>query len=433
MKKPKPDKTAEAELLGGNASVKKCFVIPDSKQHIVFPSIKPETISWNGLQKSVQNAITGNFLSLINEANFCHILRRTITPVTTTANKSPTSGVNNPKPKLKLILQFAPGIDAFEFTKSQLQLLFTDRLTAKKFCANATLILVLAAKRLLEIHGLNIIHLDIKPENIIVEYNNNGQVTSVDIIDFGQSASIEKEISTPSGTQGFIAPEILELTPSANNAPKKSLRVTEGLDVYSFGITIFCTLFETFDPEHQGSFNKSQLLGQIRSDKTLDNFLPRITKIAQDMTCAIEHRITMPKAFNRLLKLWNDFFANQHPTPQILLSSTSSSPSSSSSSSNTTTPLPQTKPHQHKHHHHHTTTTQHSITPSSLGSATTENPMFFSSPSPSQHAYPPLLKYKPQHNLRSDSYPPKVEKYSEEIKTDEKKEAVKEDEKSLKL
>ncbi|XP_015164880.1 G-type lectin S-receptor-like serine/threonine-protein kinase SD2-5 [Solanum tuberosum] len=74
-----------------------------------------------------------------------------------------------------------------------------------------------------------IIHLDIKPQNILIDQNFNAKIS-----DFGLSKLIEKDkskvVTRMRGTPGYIAPEWL------------SSIITEKVDVYAFGIVLLETL-----------------------------------------------------------------------------------------------------------------------------------------------------------------------------------------------
>lgn len=70
-----------------------------------------------------------------------------------------------------------------------------------------------------------IIHLDIKPQNILLDENFNAKVS-----DFGLSKLIDRDqsqvVTTMRGTPGYLAPEWLSAT------------ITEKVDVYSFGVVV---------------------------------------------------------------------------------------------------------------------------------------------------------------------------------------------------
>jgi serine/threonine protein kinase len=102
------------------------------------------------------------------------------------------------------------------------------------------------------LHSLNIIHHDIKPENIIVDYIHN----TIKLIDFGSATSLTKSSEIPvGGTLNYMAPEVLLNMRGARNVCDKSV------DVWSIGVLTFLLIsgVHPFD-----------------SEKTSDNILNRI-------------------------------------------------------------------------------------------------------------------------------------------------------------
>ena len=87
------------------------------------------------------------------------------------------------------------------------------------------------------IHKNNIIHLDIKPENILVKENGN-----IAIIDFGVSQSIDdyNKYRIPVGTPRYIAPEIVN---------RNIIRDGKS-DIYSLGVTLnyFVNIYPILKP-----------------------------------------------------------------------------------------------------------------------------------------------------------------------------------------
>ena len=85
------------------------------------------------------------------------------------------------------------------------------------------------AQGLKHLHDRNIIHLDIKPENILMSDNSKNAMPI--ITDFGSSKILKNEDQTCTelrGTKGFMAPELLNRTPY-------SLPV----DIFSLGVLLF--------------------------------------------------------------------------------------------------------------------------------------------------------------------------------------------------
>ena len=72
------------------------------------------------------------------------------------------------------------------------------------------------------LHEKNLVHGDIKPDNILVNFNIEGQVVSVKLGDFGLSRFLMDGMKTPNGNQYF------------GFAPEDDLTVK--YDIFSFGV-----------------------------------------------------------------------------------------------------------------------------------------------------------------------------------------------------
>lgn len=120
------------------------------------------------------------------------------------------------KDKNYLIIPIFPGIELFKFMKNH-----------KTSLAEKAHIALNIAQSIKKIHDLNILHCDIKPENLI--YDPSTQ--TIHVIDFGVSIvlkSFETHRVTHAlrGTEGFIAPEILRYS-----------HYSKASDIYSLGKT----------------------------------------------------------------------------------------------------------------------------------------------------------------------------------------------------
>lgn len=92
------------------------------------------------------------------------------------------------------------------------------------------------AKAIIAIHELNIIHDDLKPENVIC----NTETLQVQLIDFNLSADLDSdEFISKGGSESYKSPE------------KKNSKIFDGFksDTYSYGIILFVT-FLKFVPEN---------------------------------------------------------------------------------------------------------------------------------------------------------------------------------------
>lgn len=100
---------------------------------------------------------------------------------------------------------------------------------------------------LAHIHDLNLLHRDVKPENILL-FDENGVERAV-YADLGCMKSMDEMHNTFTGTSLYMAPEMLV------NEPKYDLSV----DIWSLG----CTLFKLF--------TSKDLIGKVNSKRTINN------------------------------------------------------------------------------------------------------------------------------------------------------------------
>jgi len=96
------------------------------------------------------------------------------------------------------------------------------------------------AKCLANVHSLNVAHLDVSPENILMDRN----AESVRLCDFGASIEVKANKKTirhvVAGKLNYMAPEMLF---PANKAADKSSFNPFKADAYSLGATLFCMVF----------------------------------------------------------------------------------------------------------------------------------------------------------------------------------------------
>lgn len=104
-----------------------------------------------------------------------------------------------------LVFELCKGIELFEYITVYERL---NELQTKK-------IIKMLLKAIKFLHDLNIVHRDVKPENIMVEYNENNLdiVKNIKLIDFGLAKHLpenfETRMSTKLGTPYYMSPEIL--------------------------------------------------------------------------------------------------------------------------------------------------------------------------------------------------------------------------------
>jgi len=119
--------------------------------------------------------------------------------------------------RIVVIMEFISGGELFERVVEE------DSLTESEAAIYMRQIL----DGLQHMHGKNIVHLDLKPENVICVQPGS---TNIKLIDFGLARQLEhgKEIKIACGTPEFVAPEVLNYDP-----------VTLASDMWSVGVIAY--------------------------------------------------------------------------------------------------------------------------------------------------------------------------------------------------
>ncbi|XP_010242180.1 PREDICTED: G-type lectin S-receptor-like serine/threonine-protein kinase SD2-5 [Nelumbo nucifera] len=125
-----------------------------------------------------------------------------------------------------------------------------------------------------------IIHLDIKPQNILLDENFNAKVS-----DFGLSKLIDRNqsqvVTTMRGTPGYLAPEWL------------SSVITEKVDVYSFGVVVMEILCGRKNLDHSQPKDGIHLIGQFKRKAEEGKLADMIDKHSEDMQLHGEEVVEM--------------------------------------------------------------------------------------------------------------------------------------------
>ena len=86
------------------------------------------------------------------------------------------------------------------------------------------------------IHSMKIVHFDLKPDNILLNVDNQGYITDLRISDFGLSRSFNEFNSNTDfdGTLSYMSPEMFE----------KNQVFNEKIDSWSLGIILYIMLYQ---------------------------------------------------------------------------------------------------------------------------------------------------------------------------------------------
>ncbi|KAJ8532172.1 hypothetical protein K7X08_012095 [Anisodus acutangulus] len=127
-----------------------------------------------------------------------------------------------------------------------------------------------------------IIHLDIKPQNILLDHNFNAQVS-----DFGLSKLVGKDeskiVTTMSGTPGYLAPEWLNSI------------ITEKVDVYSFGVVILEIICGRKNLDRLKDEDDMHLLSLFKRKAVETQLFEMVDKNSEDMQLNREEAVEMMK------------------------------------------------------------------------------------------------------------------------------------------
>jgi calcium-dependent protein kinase len=176
------------------------------------------------------------------------------------------------KNSVYLVLELLEGGEIFQIEQGKL---------AK---THAKYILYHLLKGLRDLRKFNVIHRDLKPDNIIFKHKDcNLLENKIKLVDFGLSAISEKEtylINRKCGTPGFIAPEVI-------NMPKTDTADTcQNCDIFSVGMIFFFMLtgIIPYDGEDIYEIMKHNKEGDIDFGiKELKKFGPECLDLLQKM------------------------------------------------------------------------------------------------------------------------------------------------------
>ncbi len=160
--------------------------------------------------------------------------------------------------KYHIVMEYMDGIDLFNYIQDRkdlsdpiykksksianlksLKRKFIDFLNGDKLSKKKSNILVKKIiKNILSalsyLHKNNIIHCDIKPENIRILSNND-----IKLFDYTLVYNNDNKLKMPGGTLGYIAPEIM-------NSDGEAVHFDDKIDVWSLGITLYIMMENNF-------------------------------------------------------------------------------------------------------------------------------------------------------------------------------------------
>ena len=133
------------------------------------------------------------------------------------------------------------------------------------------------SKIIFELHKKNIIHIDIKPENLMFDYNKQ-----LSLIDFGLSRYSNNITNIFSGTIYYLSPEMIYNVVKKKDK-KNEYEITTKTDIWSLGITMYVLLFNNY-PYNELESNKILVEIFNNSNKLYNKIkLKNISEQAKDL------------------------------------------------------------------------------------------------------------------------------------------------------
>jgi serine/threonine protein kinase len=121
------------------------------------------------------------------------------------------------------------------------------------------------------LHGSEIVHRDIKPDNIFVQYRDSDRI-DVKLGDFGLSKDYDN-MSTVCGTPKYLAPEIYLCSQYTNARREGRVSYTAAIDIWSLSVLVYELLYPL--PE----YNEYELDGTLWGELIIETFKEDLDKL----------------------------------------------------------------------------------------------------------------------------------------------------------
>jgi serine/threonine protein kinase len=192
---------------------------------------------------AVKVSITVNADTLIKEILTLRSLKHQSIPILYGVTKKSIKG----QYKLGIVFEYIAGKTLSNFIK-----------TNKPSELQTLILLVELADSLAYMHGVGLIHRDLKPDNIMIDTN-----LAIKIIDFGISkfTNHSQTFTNIMGTFQYMAPELFcYQSDTVLNCSTDKSYVSEKVDVYSLGV-IINEIFSGGETPFNDQFNSAQIMG----------------------------------------------------------------------------------------------------------------------------------------------------------------------------